>query len=149
MFFIGRVSTQGDKEATDDSLRAAQRNNRLLRRAAIDLGVFTKKSMKSKRASSKSTKKTVEAIVIPDSTSSHPPTSPIPTLHGTPLTFRSPKYSTRFQNLMINKNIVYGKPVDPVLFHQIGVATLFENVGLVAMLSPSKSAYLVLNQTIL
>lgn len=45
---------------------------------------------------------------------------------------------------MINKKIIFEKSVEQVLFHQIGVTALFENVGLSVMLSPPKSAYLVL-----
>lgn len=74
------------------------------------------------------------------------PDSPphIPRVYGTALTFRSPKFLTRFQNLVVNKTIIYGKPVDLVLFQNIGVITMFKNVGLSAMLSPPKSAYPVL-----
>lgn len=102
-------------------LREKRRINRNLHKIAADLGASSR-SMKRKGTSSKT--KTSAPVSIPDSLPH------IPRVHGTGLTFRFPKFSTRFQNFMVNKNIIYGKPVDPVLFHKIGVTTLFENVGL-------------------
>lgn len=130
VFSTGRISARGDKEATEDSLRVARRNNRLLKRALVDLRASSK-CMKYKSVFSKG--QSSATVSITDS-----PSPPIPKVHGIPLTFRSPKFSTRFQNLMVNKHI------DLLLFHQIGVTALFENVGLVVILSPCKSSYTVL-----
>lgn len=122
----GQKSTRKEKE-TPKEPRTTRRSNRL-----ADLGIS---SQKMKRQGESSKGKTPEHVSIPDS----PP--PVPNPHGTTLTFRSRKFSKRFQNLMMNKTIVYGKFVDPVLFHQIGVSSLFEAIVLVDMLHPSPIAY--------
>lgn len=121
--------------ATTMAPRETRRLNRNLQKLAADLGASSK-SMKCKGLSTKDKSSATVSITI------SPP--PVLRVHGTPLTFRFPKFSSHFPNLMINKNIVYRKSVYPVLFHQIGVSALFENIGLGAMFSPSKTAYQVL-----
>lgn len=79
--------------------------------------------------------KSTEPIIIPDSSSSDSLISSFPQSHGTPLIFTSSIYAMRFQDLMINKTIVFEKSVDQTLFQQIGVTSLFEKVNLCYVVS--------------
>lgn len=45
---------------------------------------------------------------------------------------------------MVNKQIVYEKPVDTMLFQKCGITSLFEAVGLDKMLTPNSRVYPIL-----
>lgn len=68
----------------------------------------------------------------------------VPKVSATSLTFRSLKLAKRFQSTMLDKQIVYGKPVNPLLFQENGIIALFERVEIDKMLFPIQFAYPVL-----